>query len=176
MTAHPHATDIAELVADHHAALFGYAFRLSGSEVDAEDLVQQVFLIAYRKLDQLRDPIAARSWLFTILRRCFSKSLQRRKPWHTQTVPLDIENLPEPITPQLAIDQEELQQALDELPPKHRLVLVMFYFEDCSYREIAEQLDIPLGTVMSRLARAKAQLKTQLSNQPAVQSSGNGKN
>ena len=55
-----------------------------------------------------------------------------------------------------------IQQALDELPEKFRLILVMFYFEDCSYREIAEKLDLPMGTVMSRLARAKGYLRSRL--------------
>jgi RNA polymerase sigma-70 factor (ECF subfamily) len=62
----------------------------------------------------------------------------------------------------LEIDEEKLQQALIELPDEYRIVLVMFYFEGCSYREIAEQLELPPGTVMSRLARAKAHLRKRL--------------
>ncbi|MBN1591473.1 MAG: sigma-70 family RNA polymerase sigma factor [Pirellulales bacterium] len=156
------AIDIAELVTQHHAAVYGYAYRLTGVEADAEDLTQQVFLIAQRKSAQLREPAAARGWLLTILRHCFSKNLRQNRPVLAGNLPLNIESIPEEIPTEASIDREQLQQALDELPPHYRLVLVMFFFEDCSYRQIAEQLEIPLGTVMSRLARAKARLKTRL--------------
>ena len=156
------AIDIADLVAEHHAAVYGYAYRLTGVVADAEDLTQQVFLIAQRKTAQLREPTAARSWLFTILRRCFSKSLKRNRPLLAENLSLDIENIPEEMPVEASIDQAELQEALSELPPKYRLVLVMYFFEERSYRDIAEQLDVPIGTVMSRLARAKARLKERL--------------
>ncbi len=163
------AIDMAELVAQHHAALYGYAYRLTGAEADAEDLTQQAFLIAQRKLSQLREPAAARSWLLTILRHCFSKTLQRSRPLLAESLHLNIENIPEEMPTEASIDRQRLQQALDELPPKYRLVLVMFFFEDCSYRQIAEQLDVPLGTVMSRLARAKARLRARLFEKEADQ-------
>jgi len=157
------AIDIAELVAQHHGAVYGYAYRLTGAAADAEDLSQQVFLIAQQKVVQLRDPAAARGWLFTILRRCFSKNLKRNRALSARRLPLNVENVPAEIpSDEAPIDPEQLQVALDELPPKYRLVVVMFFFEDCSYRQIAEQLKVPIGTVMSRLARAKARLKSRL--------------
>jgi RNA polymerase sigma-70 factor, ECF subfamily len=156
------AMDIADLVAEHHAAVFGYAYRLTGAVADAEDLTQQVFLIAQRKMAQIREPAAARGWLFTILRRCFGKTLKRNGPLLAHNLPLDLENIPEDVPAEAAIDREQLQRALDELPPKYRLVLVMFFFEDCSYSQMAEQFGVPIGTVMSRLARAKARLKARL--------------
>ena len=69
-----------------------------------------------------------------------------------------------------AIDSHELQAAINELPVDFRVAVVMFYFEECSYREIAEKLELPIGTVMSRLARAKRQLRASLwetDNEPA---------
>jgi RNA polymerase sigma-70 factor (ECF subfamily) len=156
------APDIADLVAEHHAALYGYAYRLTGVVSDAEDLTQQVFLIAQQKLPQLREPAAARSWLYTILRRCFSRSLQQNRPVLAESLQLDIENVPEDVGSETWIDQERLELALNDLPAEFRSVLVMFFFEDCSYREIAEALEIPIGTVMSRLARAKSRLRTSL--------------
>ena len=60
------------------------------------------------------------------------------------------------------MDSAELQAAIDELPAEFRVVVAMFYFEECSYREIAEKLDLPIGTVMSRLARAKGHLRAKL--------------
>jgi len=60
------------------------------------------------------------------------------------------------------VDRELLQMALDELPDQHRLILVMFYFEELSYKEIARELEVPMGTVMSRLARAKTRLRQRV--------------
>lgn len=154
--------DIAQLVAEHHRGVFGYAFRLTGSVHDAEDLCQQVFLTAQRKLGQLRNADSVRSWLFAILRGCFWKSCRKRRPVLAGSLDLNMDSIPDQLAPDAEIDREQLQQVLSQLPDRYRLVLAMFYFEDLSYREIAEQLDLPIGTVMSRLARAKSQLRGML--------------
>ncbi len=153
--------DVTGLVAEHYAAVFRYAYRLSGSNADAEDLTQHVFLAAQRKLDQLRGEEAARSWLFAILRNCF---LASRRQAHTDVVGADLrwDELPDDAPVPQAIDGELLQHALDALPDDFRLVVLMYYFEDCSYREIAERLEVPVGTVMSRLSRAKGALRAGL--------------
>ena len=152
---------IAQLVADYHQAVYRYAFRLTGSVPDAEDLTQQVFLVASDKLDQLRDEERVRSWLFAILRNHFCKRCRKPQPTPAADLRLNIDTIPQG-EGEVEIDQEQLQQALGALPDIFRMVLVMFYFEDLSYREIAEALDVPIGTVMSRLARAKAQLRSHL--------------
>ncbi len=72
--------DVAQLVADHHEVLFRYAYRLTGSIPDAEDLTQQVFLVAQQKSDQVRNLDCVRSWLFTVLRNCYLKSHRQRLP------------------------------------------------------------------------------------------------
>lgn len=155
------AIDVQTLVAEHYAAVFRYAYRLCGNPVDAEDLTQQVFLSAQRKLDQLRAADAARAWLYAILRNCF---LASRRPGAT---PLNgaeprWEDVPDEAAPPEVIDRELLQRALDALPDDYRLILLMYYYEDYSYREIAERLELPIGTVMSRLSRAKGALRTGL--------------
>ncbi len=153
------AAGVERLVTEHHARLYRYAFRLSGSAADAEDLVQQVFLIAHQKLDQLRDESRAGGWLYTVLRNCYLKGC--RKGLGLPIAELDVNSLPaEP--PADAIDDEALQAALGTLDPDFKVIVLMFYFEEKSYREIAEELDIPLGTVMSRLSRAKAHLRERL--------------
>ena len=154
--------DVAGLVAQHHQAVFGYAYRLSGSIPDAEDLSQQVFLVAQQKLGQLRKVESAKSWLFAILRNCFLKSQQRQRPVAAASLRLDVDTIPAETPKSEDIDRERLQQALDELPGVFRIVLVLFYFEQCSYKEIAEKLELPIGTVMSRLARAKSHLREKL--------------
>jgi RNA polymerase sigma-70 factor (ECF subfamily) len=151
--------NVAQLVAEHHQAVYRYAYRLTGSVQDAEDLTQQVFLAGQRKIEQLRKIDNARPWLFAILRNCFLKDRQRRRPALAADMALNMEFVPASL-PGEGVDRDRLQKVLDRLPDAFRLVVMMFYFEECSYREIAERLEMPIGTVMSRLARAKGQLRS----------------
>jgi RNA polymerase sigma-70 factor, ECF subfamily len=153
--------DVAQLVAEHHQAVYRYAYRLTGSVQDAEDLTQEVFLAAQRNIGQLRNIGMAKSWLFAILRNCFLKEKQRRRPATAADVAMNVDSIASP--PQKEeIDRDQLQAALNSLPEVFRLAVVMFYFEECSYQEIAEKLELPIGTVMSRLARAKGHLRSML--------------
>jgi RNA polymerase sigma-70 factor (ECF subfamily) len=150
--------DIARMVADHHQALYRHAYRLTGSAADAEDLTQQVFLIAQQKSSQLRQAECVRGWLFTILRNCYLKSQRQRLPLPMAHYDFDINAVPEEVI-ESNIDSEQLQAAINTLGDEFKLVVLMFYFEHRSYRDIAEALNVPPGTVMSRLARAKAHLR-----------------
>ena len=156
--------DIAQLVSDYHLALYRYAYRLTGSVQDAEDLTQQVFLIAQQKLDQVRDAEGVRGWLFTVLRNSFLKSCRHPQP--VASADFDINKIPDYQIPDHAIEQRidgtQLQTAINALSDDFKIVILMFYFEHRPYRVMAELLDIPLGTVMSRLARAKANLRRAL--------------
>ncbi len=153
--------DVGQLVAEHHASLYRYAYRLAGSAADAEDLTQQVFLIAQQKLSQLRNADCVRGWLFTVLRNCYLKDRRQRTPISAATAALDVDAIAEEAV-EHEIDGERLQAAIDSLEDDFKTTLLLFYFEHRSYREIAEVLGIPIGTVMSRLARAKARLRGQL--------------
>jgi RNA polymerase sigma-70 factor (ECF subfamily) len=160
------ARELGELVRQHYALLYRYAYRLTGSAADAEDLTQQTFLTAQRKLDQLREPKSAKNWLFAILRNVYLKDVRDRRRESFVSMECiaelgtgsDIEFLP---------DQEELQSALDALPEEYRTPLILFYLEEFSYREIAEQMGTPIGTVMSRLSRGKTYLRRRLAALPA---------
>ena len=152
----PVVSQIARLVVDHHADVYRYAYRLAGSSVDAEDLTQQTFLAAKIEAGAVASSDTARAWLFTILRNCYLKSRRRRVPLPAGSVALDVNEIPADGTTDGPIDRERLQAALNGLADEYKLVLLMFYFEECSYREIAERLDIPMGTVMSRLSRQRA--------------------
>jgi RNA polymerase sigma-70 factor, ECF subfamily len=154
--------EIAQLVAEHHQAVYRYAYRLSGSVADAEDLSQQVFLSAQQKLYQLQNPEKVRNWLFAMLRNEFLKDRRRGRRLGTPDPTLSVAWLPAETPSDEGIDREKLQQALNSLSAEYRTVLLMFYFEDLSYREIAEQSAIPIGTVMSRLARGKRSLRAAL--------------
>lgn len=156
------SADITRLVAEHHAAVYRAAYRLSGSTADAEDLAQQTFLAAHRNVGQLRDERAALGWLMAILRSCFLKLCRKRRPLAADDCDLDLDLCAAQVPAESEVDPERLQRALDELSPEARVMLTMFYFDDLSYREIAAATDIPIGTVMSRLSRAKEQLRRKL--------------
>jgi RNA polymerase sigma-70 factor (ECF subfamily) len=157
----PVKVEIAELAAEYHRVVYQYAYRLTGSVQDSEDLTQHTFLVAQAQLHRLRDPGSVRSWLFTILRNRFLKDKKRNRPALAADVELNIEAIAD-VPLHNKVDETQLQEALNRLPEASRVVLVMFYFEGCSYQEIAAQLGVPMGTVMSRLARAKAYLRTAL--------------
>ena len=154
--------DVHHLVDEHYVALYHYAYRLSGSSVDAEDLTQEAFCKAQANLGQLRDPARSRPWLFSILRNCYLHRLRSEK--QQPCVSLNgVGDLPGPAPDELPdVDPERLQQALGELPEAFRTPIILFYFKEFSYRDIAEQMHLPLGTVMSRLARAKGFLRIRL--------------
>lgn len=153
---------VERLVDEHYEALYRYAYRLSGSGPDAEDLTQEAFCKAQLNLSQLRDWDRAKSWLFSILRNAYLHRIRADK--QQPCVSLDgVGDVAETATEPLPeIDPEKLQQALNELPEVFRTPIILYYFEDFSYRDIAEQMDLPMGTVMSRLARAKVFLRGRL--------------
>lgn len=157
------SVDITRLIAEHHAVVFRAAFRLSGSNADAEDLTQQTFLAAHRNIGQLREERAAVGWLMAILRSCFLKECRKRRPLAADDCDIDLDLYAEELPTDNEIDPEVLQRALGELSAESRSMLTMFYFEELSYREIAAATDVPIGTVMSRLSRAKEQLRRKLS-------------
>jgi RNA polymerase sigma-70 factor (ECF subfamily) len=154
------ARKLADLVERHYALLYRYAWRLTGSQADAEDLTQQAFLTAQAKWDQLRDETKARSWLFTITRNLYLKEL--RAPACLPSSHLDEMASVSSADAGADFDSEQLQNALGDLPEEFRSPVILYYFEEFSYREIAEQMGVPMGTVMSRLARAKAYLRQRL--------------
>jgi RNA polymerase sigma-70 factor (ECF subfamily) len=153
---------IEALVEAYYAPLYRYAYRLCGSCQTAEDLTQETFCLAQNKLHQLREQERAKSWLFTILRNAYLHRARSNK--QEKHVSLDeIGEVPERSSePMPVVESAQLQTALNELPEAFRTPLILYYFEEFSYREIAEQMNVPLGTVMSRLARAKTFLRQRL--------------
>ena len=141
--------------------LYRYAYRLSGAAADAEDLTQEAFCKAQARFAQLRNPAAP-------VPGCSASSAtptctaSAQSAMHCVSLD-DVGDLPEPSPEALPeVDPEQLQQALNELSEVYRTPLILYYFGEFSYREIAEQMDLPIGTVMSKLARAKAWLRTRL--------------
>ena len=163
---------VRELVDAHYDSLYRFAYRLSGSAADAEDLTQEAFGKALAKLPQLREPDHAKAWLFRILRNAYLHRVRDRQ--RHRTVPLDsVGDVPQADAgPPADVDPARLQQALDGLDESFRTPLILFYFEDFSYRDIADQMGLPIGTVMSRLARAKAYLRAALAPHAAPDAAG----
>ena len=153
---------VRQLVDEHYQSLYRYAYRLSGSAADADDLTQEAFAKALTRLGQLREPDRAKAWLFRILRNAYLHRMRDHR--RHRTVPLDsVGDLPENgAEAPPAIDPAALQGALDDLDETFRTPIILYYFEDFSYRDIADQMDLPIGTVMSRLNRAKAYLRSRL--------------
>ncbi len=150
------------LVEEHYEALYRYAYRLAGCATDAEDLTQEAFCRAQLNYAQLRDESRAKPWLFRILRNLFLHKARAAKNQPCLTVE-DLAEVPAHEETEIGpIEPGRLQAALRELPELYRTPLILYYFDDFSYRDIAEQMDLPIGTVMSRLARAKNYLRLRL--------------
>jgi RNA polymerase sigma-70 factor (ECF subfamily) len=152
------------LVKLYYRDLYRFGLSLTGNEADACDLTQQTFYIWANKKDQLRDPSSVKSWLFTTLHREFLKICRRQKRFVDESTEEAIENAPEVSADCVnRIDSQTLLRFFGELDEHHRAALVLYYMEDLPYKQIAEVLGIPLGTVQSRIARAKIQLLRRLS-------------
>ncbi len=155
----------------HLDVLYRVALRLSGNPSDADDLVQETMLKAYRAWDQYEKGTNAKAWLLTILRHAFINEYRRRTR-HPETVDLDkIE--PYAVFPEVQdedpqgaffdrIVDDEVLRAIDQLPVAFRETLVLSDVEGMSYQEIAGILGIPVGTVKSRLFRARQLLQGKL--------------
>ncbi|MCX6605442.1 MAG: hypothetical protein NTV52_17860 [Acidobacteria bacterium] len=133
----------------HQPALLRAAVRLLGHAGPAEDVLQDTFLIAWRKFPSFELGTNFRAWLFRILFHC-ARHHRRRWPSHQPLEPL----VAPPTLPDL-----DLSRALAQLPAPYRQVLQLADLDELSYKEVADLLQIPLGTVMSRLSRARGLLR-----------------
>ena len=155
------SAEFSSLVEAHYAGLFRFAVSLARDEAAAADLTQQTFLKWARHGDQLRDRTKAKTWLFTTLHREF---LATRRKVREQADESELDSIPAPqIEVGNKIDAKAAVAALSDLDETYRAPVAMFYLEDLSYAEIAESLDIPIGTVMSRLSRGRERLRKILS-------------
>ena len=153
------------IVDQYYEALFRFAVSLTRDESSAGDLVQNTFLIWAKKGHQIQDASKVKSWLFTTLHREFLGGKRRQKRFPTHEVESVERELPTVASKAYAqTDAGVVLDALDEIAEVYRVPLTLFYMQQHSYQEIAEQLDVPIGTVMSRLSRGKAQLRSRLSD------------
>ena len=152
--------------------LYSYALVLSRDRTEAEDLVQETCLRAIRAMGSLRPDSNAKGWLVTILRNIWFNQLRQRRTVR-EVVELDLhvddanraaDSRKDPHATYVSnIEQEQVRTAIQQLPVEFREVIILREYEDLSYQEIAAVLECPLGTVMSRLARARSKLRDLLS-------------
>jgi RNA polymerase sigma-70 factor (ECF subfamily) len=157
-------------------ALYNTAYRMTRNSEDAEDLVQETYLKAYRYYDKFEEGTNFKAWLFKIMKNTFINNYRKRQ----QTPALsDFADIEESFESQVSEDvarpiknpeeeflenvlDEDVQRALDKLPPDYRMVVILADLEGFSYKEIAEILEVPVGTVMSRLYRGRRLLEAAM--------------
>ena len=156
--------DFEELVSRHYVPLYQFALSLSRTEADACDLTQQTFYVWAKKGNQLRDKTKVKTWLFTTLHRLFLETRRRQGRFPHHELEAMADELP--AIPPLAgeFDSAQVLVALAQVDEVFQAPVALFYLEDLAYKEIAEILEVPLGTVKSRLARGIAQLQKILAD------------
>jgi RNA polymerase sigma-70 factor (ECF subfamily) len=161
--------DFETLVQEFCAPLYRFAMSLTRQASDADDLVQQTFYLWAIRGHQLADPTKAKAWLFTTLHREFLARQRRVVRFPQLELNEAAEELPQtpPVLPHTP-DWQVAKAALARLDPVFQAPIALFYLEDYSYKEIAQILDIPLGTVKSRIARGLAQLQRALGSPNAA--------
>ena len=166
-------TTFEEIVSRYYEPLYRFAFSLARHEEDACDLTQETFRQFATKGHTLRDRTKVKSWLFTLLYRTFVDG-HRREKRHPH-VDMDIAEAELPVSlPNVGeqLDAAAARAALLQVDETFRAPLMLFYLQDHSYQEIADILDLPIGTVMSRLSRGRALLRQLMEDRevPAVRS------
>jgi RNA polymerase sigma-70 factor (ECF subfamily) len=155
-----HPPDFEEIVDRFYPMLYRFALSLARNEADASDLTQETFSIWATKGHFLRDGSKAKSWLFTTLYREFISSRRREMRWPKEELS-EVEHelpcaMPETVD---RLESAQVMEALQSVDETFRAPLVLFYLQEHSYEEIAHILEIPIGTVMSRLSRGKQKLQ-----------------
>ena len=159
-------------VIDHLDGLYSYALVLTRNHAEAEDLVQETYVRALPAMGRLRTDSNTKGWLFTILRNVWLNQLRK---WRNGPQMIEMEgddgvanSIVEPSKDShdlyvSKLEAEQVRAAIEELPADFREIILLREYEDLSYQEIANVLDCPVGTVMSRLGRARAKLRVLLS-------------
>lgn len=161
----PQLLQIESLLDRYFDDVYRYAFHLCNHESSAEDIAQEVFLRATKAVHQLRDVGLAKAWLLAITRREYFRSC---RSWRVLQLSdeIEISSREEPVDTYERCDW--VQNAVQQLPELFRAIVLMFYVEQLSYTEIAVELDLPLGTVMSRLNRGRKHLKKLLQQSDSI--------
>jgi len=154
-----------ELIRRHHQGVYGYLRRLGAQPSRAEDLTQETYAKAWRRIETLRDAASLRAWLLTIARNEFFQRLRVARPDAEGCEDLPEIEDPDPGAENAMIDSERdrrLRRAVGRLEPTLQEAVALHYFQDLSFRETGSVLGIPAGTVKSRIHRALGELRALL--------------
>jgi RNA polymerase sigma factor (sigma-70 family) len=163
-------SEFQQLVDAHYEALYRFAMSLSRNADTAADLVQQTFCIWAQKGHQLKEREKAKTWLFTTLHREFLSHARKSKRFSDEELTEEMAGRvggSEDEGAERTMDGQRALELLGELDENFRAPLALFYLQQHSYKEIAEILDVPMGTVMSRISRAKDMLRRRMTAEPA---------
>jgi RNA polymerase sigma-70 factor (ECF subfamily) len=158
-----------QLVDAHYEALYRFALSLAKDVDSASDLVQQTFCIWAEKGGQLRDRTKAKTWLFTTLHREFLAQVRHSNRYSPEGFDAEAADriAAEDEDADRQMDGRRVLELLGSLEESYRAPLTLFYLQQHSYKEIARILDLPIGTVMSRISRAKELLRKQMTSEPS---------
>ncbi|MFQ5528094.1 MAG: sigma-70 family RNA polymerase sigma factor [Thermoanaerobaculia bacterium] len=173
---HSHGWDFEAAAMPFVDSLYNTAFRMTRNSEDAQDLVQETYLKAYRHYDKFQEGTNFKAWLFKILKNSFINNYRKKQGRPPQSDFAEIEDafesrVSEDATRRIKNPEDELlenvldedvQRALDELPYDYRMAILLADLEGFTYKEIAEILEVPLGTVMSRLYRGRKLLESAM--------------
>jgi RNA polymerase sigma-70 factor (ECF subfamily) len=165
--------DLSSLLVDMLPRLWAFALRISGNRHDAEDLVQRACVRALEREHQLQQDTSPLSWVFSIMHSIWINELRARKVRNRNAVEWDdqlLETVPDPSgsNPETEVLHREVLRAIERLPEAQRAVILLVAIEGLSYKEAADVLAVPIGTVMSRLSRARQALAALFEGQPAL--------
>ena len=161
-----------ELVRQHYSPIVNVAYRICGEKTLAEDMAQETFLRAWMNLHSFRPTGSLKNWLYRIAVNATLDVLRRKSelPMDDEVVQMIQDPMPDPETSLIQKERaENMQETLRALPLATRNVLVLREYGELSYQEIASVLDIPIGTVMSRLNYARTRLRALLKEKPSLQ-------
>ncbi len=172
----------ARLLAQHQDKLYRVAFRMAGHHEDAQDLLQDALLEAYRSFKRFQRGTYFDKWLYRIMTNTFiDRQRHKKRAGHVESLDAPLPGGEEGAAPTRDIPDwtdepsrrilsdlfdERIQKALDSLPPEFRMVLILADVEEFSYEEISEMMDTPIGTVRSRLHRVRAMMRQKLDQKP----------
>jgi RNA polymerase sigma-70 factor (ECF subfamily) len=155
-----------KIVGRYNGRLYNFIYRFVGDRETAEDIVQETFLRAFRKRTEYKAIANFSTWLFTIAGNLAKSELRRRKRWRMFS-PMDLPDesaRPDKIA-ESSLADGQIQQAISSLPPNYKQVILLRDVEGMSYQEISDIVDCPVGTVKSRVNRARLKLQQKLKNE-----------
>jgi RNA polymerase sigma-70 factor (ECF subfamily) len=153
------------LLQQHSTPVYRFCLRMLANQEDAQDAAQETMVKVLRNLHRYRSDWRFSTWVFGIARNTCIDEHRRRKRRRTTSEVEVVDCSASPL--ELTEKAERLRSALDDLPPLYREVLLLYHFEQLKYREIADLLELPLGTVMNRIFRARQRLRTIYDDQEA---------